>query len=176
MAQQFLYAMKLNKILEKMMKIRKPTREIHSKVDALLKSAFPKSRYEAQLIEEFHNNDTPIHEWVCIHVNRVIAYIAFSNAYNDTEVCGLHLAPVAVAPQFQGQGIGSELIRFALRQEVFKKSPLFVLGNPEFYRRFGFKPCQMPICPFDKNNRHFSAIGNTNTTPFTVGYEPEFDK
>lgn len=157
------------------MKIRKPDRETHGKIAALLKAAFPKSRYEVDLVNQFHDNDTPIHEWVCIHVNKVVAYIAFSNAYNGTEVCGLHLAPVAVAPQFQGQGIGSELIRFALRQTVIKENPLFVLGNPEFYRRFGFKPCALPRCPFDKNNRHFSALGYTDPTPFTVGYEPEFD-
>jgi len=162
--------------MEKTMKIRKTTPETQGKVSALLKSAFPKSRYEARLVENFHRNNTQIHEWVCIHVNKVIAYIAFSNAYNDTQVCGLHLAPVAVAPQFQRQGIGSELIRFALRQEAIKKNTIFVLGNPEFYRKFGFKPCPMPICPFDKDNRHFSAMGNTATTAFTVGYEPEFDQ
>lgn len=156
------------------MKIRKPIRETHGKISALLQAAFPKSRYESDLVNQFHENDTPIHEWVCIHVNKVVAYIAFSNAYNGTDICGLHLAPVAVAPQFQGQGIGSELIRFALRQAAVKGSPLFVLGNPEFYRQFGFKPCAAPHCPFDKNNRHFSALGYTDTTPFTVGYEPEF--
>ena len=117
------------------MKIRKTTQETQGKVSALLKSAFPKSRYEARLVENFHRNNTQIHEWVCIHVNKVIAYIAFSNAYNDTQVCGLHLAPVAVAPQFQRQGIGAELIRFALRQEAIKKSTIFVLGNPEILQK-----------------------------------------
>ncbi len=156
------------------MKIRKPTREIYVKVSALLSSAFPKSRYETELVEEFHENDTPIHEWVCIHINKVIAYIAFSNAYNGNEVCGLHLAPIAVAPKFQRQGFGSELLRFALRQEAIKNSPLFVLGNPKFYKQFGFEHCTIPTCPFDKENRHFLAIRNTTTTRFIIGYEPEF--
>ena len=156
------------------MKIRKPTREIYVKVSALLSSAFPKSPYETDLVEEFHENDTPIHEWVCIHTNKVIAYIAFSNAYNGKEVCGLHLAPMAVAPMFQRQGFGSELLRYALRQEAIKNSPLFVLGNPKFYKGFGFEHCTIPICPFDKKNRHFLAIRNTTTTRFTIGYEPEF--
>lgn len=156
------------------MKIRKPTPDINVKVSALLDKTFPKSQYEAKLFEEFHENDTPIHEWVCIHVNKVIAYIAFSNAYNGVEICGLHLAPMAVAPKFQGQGFGSELLKFALRQEPIKESPLFVLGNPKFYRKFGFERCKTPVCPFDKNNKHFLAIRNTTTTPFTIGYEPEF--
>ena len=156
------------------MKIRKPTPEIYNKISGLLTLAFPKSPYEMKLVEQFHGNATPIREWVCIHINKVIAYIAFSNAYNGNQVCGLHLAPLAVAPPFQRQGVGSELLKFALRQESIKKSPLFVLGDPRFYRRFGFEPCIFPICPFDKDNKHFSALGNTFTSRFTVGYEPEF--
>ncbi len=156
------------------MKIRKPTPENFNKVSGLLSSAFPRSRFEKTLVENFHANQTPIHEWVCIHVNKVIAYIAFSKAYNGQEVCGLHLAPLAVAPEFQRQGIGSELVRFALRQAPIKATPLFVLGNPEFYQRFGFRQCAIPVCPFDKNNRHFLALNTTTTVPFTVGYEPEF--
>ncbi len=156
------------------MKIRKPTREIYVKVSALLSSAFPKSRYETKLVEELHENDTPIHEWICIHINKVIAYVAFSNAYNGSEVCGLHLAPIAVAPKFQRQGVGSELLRFALRQEAIKESPLFVLGNPKFYKGFGFEHCTIPTCPFDKENRHFLSLRNTTATRFIVGYEPEF--
>jgi len=156
------------------MKIRKPDQESHSKVIGLLGSAFPKSRYEAGVVEKFHQNETPIHEWVCIHINKVIAYIAFSNAYRDNEVCGFHLAPLAVAPKFQRQGIGSELLGFALRQEPMKTSTIFVLGAPGFYQKFGFKPCTMPICPFAKNNKHFSAIRNITDTAFTVGYESEF--
>jgi putative acetyltransferase len=79
-----------------------------------------------------------------------------------------------VKPEFQRQGIGSELLRFALRQEAIKTSTIFVLGDPRFYRKFGFAPCTMPICPFDKNNRHFLSLRNTTTSQFTVGYEAEF--
>ncbi|HEY5975288.1 MAG TPA: GNAT family N-acetyltransferase, partial [Geobacteraceae bacterium] len=87
---------------------------------------------------------------------------------------GLHLAPMAVAPDFQRQGVGSELLRFALRQEAIKSQPLFVLGEPGYYKRFGFEPCRAPICPFDKNNAHFLSMGNSANSYFIVGYEPEF--
>ncbi|MGA7827998.1 MAG: N-acetyltransferase, partial [Geobacteraceae bacterium] len=113
---------------------------------------------------------------VCIHTGRVIAYLAFTNAYHGNEACGLHLAPMAVAPEFQRQGVGSELLRFAMRQEAIKSRPLFVLGTPDFFAKFGFEPCSMPICPFDKENRHFLTMRNETTTPFTIGYEPEFKK
>lgn len=156
------------------MKIQKLTEENRAKVYALLRSAFPGSEYEAGLVQKFHENGKPVHEWVCIHTNKVIAYIAFSNAYDGNDVCGLHLAPMAVAPDFQKQGVGAELLKFALRQETIKSQPLFVLGDPGYYKRFGFEPCSLPICPFDKNNAHFLSMRNNTTVHFIVGYEPEF--
>jgi putative acetyltransferase len=156
------------------MKIQKLTIENRAKVYALLKRAFPGSDYEAGLVQKFHENGRPVHEWVCIHTNKVIAYIAFSPAYHGKEICGLHLAPMAVTPEFQKQGVGSELLRFALRQEVINSQPLFVLGEPGYYKRFGFEPCSLPICPFDHNNAHFLSMRNTAATGFIVGYEPEF--
>ena len=156
------------------MKIRQLTPDNYPKASALLRQAFPRSTYEVQLVENLHKNGKPVHEWVCLHINAVIAYIAFSKAYNGAAVCGLHLAPLAVKPEFQRQGIGSELLRFALRQEAIKGSTIFVLGDPRFYRKFGFTPCAMPICPFDKNNGHFLSLRNNTASQFTVGYEAEF--
>jgi putative acetyltransferase len=156
------------------MKIQKLTEENHAKVYALLRRAFPGSEYEAELVQKLHENSKPGHEWVCIHINKVIAYIAFSDAYYGNDVCGLHLAPMAVTPEFQMQGVGSELLRYALRQDPIKNRTLFVLGAPGYYKKFGFAPCSSPICPFDKNNAHFLSMRNNTTTHFIVGYEPEF--
>jgi len=156
------------------MKIQKVSQENRTKVYALLRRAFVGSEYEATLIQQFHENEKPIHEWICIHAGKAIAYVAFSNAYNGKERCGLHLAPMAVSPEFQKQGIGSELLRFALRQDAIKSQPLFVLGEPAYYKKFGFEPCSSPVCPFDKNNAHFLCMRNETTSDFTVGYEPEF--
>ncbi|MFH0975246.1 MAG: N-acetyltransferase [Spirochaetota bacterium] len=156
------------------MKIRKLTLENYTKVYALLRQSFPESDCEEQLVENLHKNNRPLHEWICIKNGRTAAYIAFSNAYFRAKICGLHLAPLAVNPDHQRMGIGSELLRFALRQEAIRNSTIFVLGDPEFYKKFGFEPCAMPICPFDENNAHFLALRNNTTSQFTVGYEPEF--
>ncbi|HIJ78255.1 MAG: N-acetyltransferase [Desulfobulbaceae bacterium] len=156
------------------MKIRKLTPENYAKVAALLRQAFPGSSYEGQLVDNLHKNGKEMHEWVCIHVNSVIAYIAFTKAYKQGEVCGLHLAPLAVKPEFQRQGVGSELLRFALRQEAIKQSPIFVLGAPGFYQKFGFAPCSTPVCPYAKKKEHFLSLRNNDTSKFTVGYEAEF--
>ena len=156
------------------MKIRKLTPEEYPKVSALLQQAFPDSKYEVRLFENLHKNEKHLNEWICIHRNKAVAYIAYSNAFYGKEVFGLHLAPLAVAPQNQNQGIGSELLSFSLRQKEIKEKTIFVLGDPKFYTKFGFEHCTLPICPFDKNNEHFLSIRNTTSSSFTVGYEKEF--
>lgn len=156
------------------MKIRPLTPEQYPKVLALLKQAFPEGNYEVRLFENLHKNGKPLYEWICIHRNKVIAYIAYTIAFNGKEICGLHLGPLAVTPQMQNQGIGTELLNFSLRQQEIRKQTLFVLGNPTFYKRFGFNHCQLPSCPFDKNNDHFLAIRNNAQSHYTIGYEPEF--
>jgi len=156
------------------MKIRKVEAEHRARVYALLKSAFSGSSYEANLVKRFHDNGAPLHEWACIQTGKVIAYLAFSNAYRGQEACGLHLAPMAVAPEWQLQGIGSQLLRFALRQEEIREQTLYVLGEPAYYRQFGFETCATPTCPYDKNNTYFLSLRNPPDSDFTVGYAPEF--
>lgn len=156
------------------MKIRQLTPENYAKVTALLRQAFPGRTDELRLVENFHKHGKAVHEWVGIHTNKIIAYIAFSKAYNGSAICGLHLAPLAVKPEFQRQGVGSELLRFALRQEVIKTQAVFVLGEAGFYQKFGFAPCEMPICPLVKKKVSFLSIHNDTTSQFTVGYESEF--
>lgn len=156
------------------MKIRKVDTELYPKAIGLLRQAFPGSSYEVQLVESFHRRGRDVQEWVCIHAGKVIAYIAFSNAYKDTAVCGLHLAPFAVGPDFRKQGVGGELLRFALRQESIREQTIFVLGDPRMYTKFGFECCTIPHCSFDTDNKHFLSLRNGLDEQFTVGYETEF--
>ena len=54
---------------------------------------------------------------------------------------GMGLAPMAVMPNRQRQGIGSKLIEAGL--EILREQGcpfIIVLGHPEFYPRFGFVP------------------------------------
>ncbi len=156
------------------MKIQKLSVENRARVYALLPLAFPHGKSEIGLVQKLHENGRVMHEWICIHTSRVIAYIAFTNAYQGKELCGLHLAPLAVSPEFQGQGVGAELLHFALRQDAIKEQTLFVLGEPGYFQRFGFEPCRAPVCTFDKENTHFLSLRNSVGAGFKVGYEPEF--
>ncbi len=162
------------------MKIRKLTQETSPKALALLRQSFPNSNYEVKVVERLHHNrdqDAKLfHEWACIHTNKIVAYIGFTNAFDGSEICGLHLAPFAVKPEFQSQGIGTELLRFALRQESIKNKTIFTLGNPEFYEKFGFVLCTTVLSPFAKKRYRLLSIRNNTTRQFTVGYEPEFSR
>lgn len=52
----------------------------------------------------------------------------------------LALGPVAVVPEHQGEGVGSRMIRFGLElAEERGWRSVFVLGEPEFYGRLGFR-------------------------------------
>ena len=51
------------------------------------------------------------------------------------------LAPIGVRPPWQGRGIGAALVRRLLdRARKAAVRGVFVLGEPAFYRRFGFTP------------------------------------
>lgn len=156
------------------MKIRKLLIEESPRVSALLQQVFPGSKYEVRLFENLHKKGKNLHEWICIHRSRVVAYIVYSPAYNGEEVCGLHLSLLGVSPQMQNQGIGTELLHFSLRQKEIRTKTLFVLGDPRFYKNFGFEPCEIPTCPLVKNNKHFLCTRQDIQKSFTVGYEPEF--
>lgn len=158
------------------MKIRRLEPEDFAKASALLRNSFANSSYESRLIENLHYNNKTLFEWICIHRHKAIAYLCYSNAYNGDNVCGLHLGPLAVAPEMQYKGIGSELLRFSLRQPEVKEATLYVLGDPKFFKKFGFEPCSKPICPFDKKGKHFLSMRNNASNNFIVGYEQEFKK
>jgi putative acetyltransferase len=52
----------------------------------------------------------------------------------------LGLAPLSVLPQWQRRGIGSALIEAALqRARAQECRAIFVLGDPDYYGRFGFR-------------------------------------
>ncbi len=59
------------------------------------------------------------------------------------------LAPLAVAPDCQRQGIGSALVRAGLgRVEDAGAQQVYVLGDPAYYGRFGFAPDERVTPPY----------------------------
>ncbi len=85
---------------------------------------------------------------------QVVGHILFSRIHIATEkgnIPAIALAPMAVLPEYQGQAIGSALVRRGL--EICREQGhaiVIVLGHPRFYPRFGFSAEQAKAleCPF----------------------------
>ncbi|MEH1787354.1 MAG: N-acetyltransferase [Nostoc sp.] len=100
---------------------------------------------EAKLVEEIRRSDRYISEFSLVAEveNVVVGHILFSyiDLVGEETLKALGLAPLAVHPRFQRQGIGSALIKAGLEiAEAKGETIIIVLGHPEFYTRFGFQP------------------------------------
>ncbi|EOD54466.1 GNAT family N-acetyltransferase [Aeromonas molluscorum] len=102
---------------------------------------------------------------------------------NGLEGPWLGLAPVAVHPDWQGQGIGSELIREGLDTALeMDWKAVVVLGDPSYYSRFGFRPASEfgLCCCYEVPSEHFMAMelqaGGLAGLHGEVLYHPLFDE
>lgn len=99
---------------------------------------------EASLVDTLRRNGKAILSLVADDNGRVIGHILFSPVViEDGErlVSGVGLAPLAVSPERQNEGIGSLLVEYGLKQCREARHPfVVVLGHPNYYPRFGFVP------------------------------------
>jgi len=125
-------------------KIRWETERDREAIGQVVAAAFehhPHSRQtEHLLVAALRNAGELALSLVAEAEGEILGYIAFSRVMVDGQACAwFGLGPVAVAPAYQRQGIGSHLIRAGL-DELRQQGAggCVLLGNPEYYRRFGF--------------------------------------
>jgi predicted N-acetyltransferase YhbS len=86
----------------------------------------------------------PVLSLLAVENDRALGHILFSRvtlAGVDESPSAAILAPLAIVPDAQGQGIGGRLIRDGLRRlAVVGVELVFVLGHPAYYPRHGFQP------------------------------------
>lgn len=72
---------------------------------------------------------------------RIVGHVALSPvAISDGSEGWYGLGPISVAPDLHGRGIGSALMREAIaRLRAMGANGCFLVGNPLFYKRFGFQ-------------------------------------
>ena len=69
--------------------------------------------------------------------------------------CG-GVAPLSVLPEHQSHGIGSKLIKAVIKNsEKMKMDALFLLGDPNYYERFGFNVSKLQS---DYKAEHFQEL------------------
>ncbi len=100
---------------------------------------------EADVVDRLRRTCDGLLSLVAVDGDRVVGHILFSPATVERQGCtalqGMGLAPMAVLPEHQRQGVGSLLVREGLRMLRASACPfVIVLGHPEYYPRFGFQP------------------------------------
>lgn len=159
--------------------IRKEGLDDIERVREALRSAFPTDA-ESRLVDALRLNGQAVISLVVAHQDRVCGHIFFSpvSTTPPDELKGIGLAPVAVLPDLQSQGIGSALIREGLRicqQRGYDYC--VVLGNPEYYRRFGLeKASQFGLQNEYRVDEEFMIIrfSGYQPVPCLVRYTSEF--
>ena len=70
-------------------------------------------------------------------------------------LCG-GVAPVSVLPENQSSGIGSLLMEAAIKKsKEMKIDALFLLGDPNYYKRFNYKVSNLPS---EYSAEHFQEL------------------
>jgi len=102
-----------------------------------------KSNIEANLVREILADPSakPILSLLAFVNDQAVGHILFTTAHLLSIPRGevAFLAPLAVLPKFQKQGIGCTLIKSGI--ELLSKSHVklvFVVGHPQYYPRYGF--------------------------------------
>jgi len=127
----------------------------------VIKTAFSdeENKVIMHLVQALHQETTSpsIKSLVAEVDNQVIGYVSYSPIYlkSDSRMSGYILAPLAVSPEHQNQGVGSNLINAGI--DTLTKDGagvLLVYGDPAYYGKFGFK----------------EEIGHSFVPPYTLQY------
>ena len=165
-------------------KIRKEEEKDYKRVYEVNRLAFQQEN-ESKLIEKIRKGENFIPELSLVADigNEIVGHILFSKIkiIGNSVFESLALAPMAVIPEFQKQGIGGKLIKTGFEKaKGLGFDSIIVLGHEEYYPKFGFRRASKWSikCPFDVPDEVFMAIELTDKAlenkAGTVKYPKEF--
>lgn len=150
--------------------IRQETQRDYKLSEQVVEKAFQDANYsrhdEQLLVARLRRGEAFVSQLSLVAelAGEIVGHIMFTKVVVDDgreQHPSLALAPVSVLPQYQGKGIGSQLIKAGLETAArlgFKS--VFVLGHANYYPRFGFMPASFwgirP--PYPVPNASFTAI------------------
>jgi putative acetyltransferase len=104
-------------------------------------AAFP-TPAEADLVVRLHEDFDSEISLVAEQSGEIVGHIVLSRmtvSGDGRAFRALAMGPVGVMPGMQGGGVGSELVRASLAvAAALGEEVVFVLGEPDYYTRFGF--------------------------------------
>jgi putative acetyltransferase len=164
------------------MLIRSEEQQDRAPVHAVNVAAF-ETPAEANLVDALREQARPIVSFVAEDEGEIIGHIMFSPVelpgYPSRKIMGL--APMAVVPGHQRQGIGTELVRAGLEKcKQLGVGAVVVLGHADYYPRFGFAPSTRfgISCEYDVPEDVFMVIelqpGALKGASGTIKYHPAF--
>ncbi|MDA0655890.1 MAG: N-acetyltransferase [Proteobacteria bacterium] len=116
--------------------IRTENAENYQQVRNLHLVSFPEED-EASLVDALRADGDAELSLIAVIGNDVVGHVMCSRMQAPFRALGL--APVAVLPNFRKQGIADRLIRSAIEKAKTEAwEGIFLLGDPEYYQRFGF--------------------------------------
>jgi putative acetyltransferase len=123
---------------------------------------------EARLVERLRRDGDVEISLVGVEGDLVVGHVLLSRL--RAPFAALGLAPVSVAPDLQRRGVGGALIRAALARAAAEGwGGVFVLGDPDYYGRFGFDAGAARGFASPYAGRHFMALALDGALPATSG-------
>jgi len=115
---------------------------IHDVVTSAFAQAAHSSGDEAAIVARLREAGALTLSLVAVESDRITGHVAVSPVLIEgQEADWFGLGPVAVLPDLQRRGIGAALVAAALqRLRDLGAAGCVVLGDPDYYSRFGFEP------------------------------------
>lgn len=126
---------------------------------------------EADLVDRLRSDGDLILSLVAEDDGRVIGHCGFSRltVHDSGEVtAAVSLGPVAVVPAEQRRGVGQMMIRDGIaRLRQAGETLIFVLGDPNYYSRFGFDAGAATACRTPYDGPYLQALRLHGDAPST---------
>ena len=168
-----------------MLTIRRETPKDIDSIRYVNEQAFGQKE-EAEIIDKLRKRDVVTLSLVAVQADQIVGHILFSPVSVESEYSSFEaitLAPMAVLPEYQRKGIGSQLVRVGLEECLrLGHEIMVVLGHPDYYPRFGFVPASTYSikCKYDVPDEVFMALelrqGALSGRSGVVKYQPEFNE
>ena len=130
-------------------RVRASTPGDRASIDALYPRSFPDEDL-LPLVRDLLQDANNVTSLVAEIEGQVVGHVLFTRCATEKgDAIVALLAPLAVAPQWQRQGIGSRLVREGLeRMRAAGAAFVCVLGDPAYYGRLGFAPERLVKTPY----------------------------
>jgi putative acetyltransferase len=131
------------------LEIHESRRDDMAAIESLYPEAFPDEDL-LPIVRDLLNDAVAAISFVGTIDMRIVGHAIFTKCgVFGSSVNAALLGPLAVAPAWQRQGIGSAIVRAGLRRlEDANVSRVYVLGDPAYYGRLGFLPETLVEPPF----------------------------